>query len=376
MSLKRKLYRSITLATLITEYRAHFPEVAARTIFVSDSGGNLTDTPDIAAQKSVDTLDMYGDIYGRLEKDDLRNKLQQTFTNAAPHATYFQATDLEIIIGLPAAGKKNTILYDRSLNAGYYASPVTKTRYDKWADPKNTFDLCFIFDHETGHSLTRALQDAKDIDTWHQYHNEHGNNRFECIADAYAVIRHIQRFGDKTGYPEFMIDFRARQALYDGGALHYTSRAIAAVLKIENIAALSPQQAIDMAVTIADNSLLSQAEGRELKEASEQINASKLMQQTSLEAPLYLAKKIAALKLPMAFECATIEMANLKELVPSYRTELKAAITEAHDCLLRRQKPDGALTKMAKKIFSDRQNLPVHPKARRKTPQLNMTRRI
>lgn len=374
MSPKRNAYRSITLATLITEYRTQFPEVAGRTIFVSNTGGNLTDPPDIAAQKTVATLDIFGAVYGTAEKEDLRLHLQNAFTNAKASATYIQPTDTEIIFGLPAKGQKFTDIYDRSLTAGYFAGVATHKRYDRWGNDRNIFDICFIFDHETAHSLTRALQYAKGIDTWRK--DEHQNNRFECIADAFAMIRHVQRFGNKTGYPEFLIDLRARHALYDGDALHYTSRAIAEVLKLDNIATLTPQQAIDMAVTIADKTLLRHAEGKELASLSDKIDSEKLAQQMPLDAPLYLAKKIAELKLPMAFECATIEMGNLKALVPSYSADLKAAITEAHDCLLRKAKPDGSFTKLAKKMFMRTDHHTAPSSVPHKAPKINMLKRL
>lgn len=91
-----------------------------------------------------------------------------------------------------------------------------------------------LFDHEMGHLVVK--------EAWPQNSSPH---IAECAADAYAVLRHLQRFGNATDIFECAPFNIAEHALLQS-TIHYSSAAIQAVERIRtegkiDIAALSLQ---------------------------------------------------------------------------------------------------------------------------------------
>ena len=100
--------------------------------------------------------------------------------------------------------------------------------------------LCaYVFDHEAGHALTR---------------NGIGQfNLSECAADAYAVLRHLQRFGMQSTYLESVAAIRAVELIFRqewSGVYgnHFSSPVIDAVLRDSRAVDFS---ALSQAETIA-----------------------------------------------------------------------------------------------------------------------------
>ncbi|MCE9508225.1 MAG: hypothetical protein K8R48_07960 [Alphaproteobacteria bacterium] len=73
-------------------------------------------------------------------------------------------------------------------------------------------ETMFVFDHELGHALIpNAL------------YND-GRNKAECIADAYGVIRHLQRYGADSAVIDVLVQQRALQFIFRRDrASHLTS---------------------------------------------------------------------------------------------------------------------------------------------------------
>jgi len=96
----------------------------------------------------------------------------------------------------------------------------------------------YVFDHEVGHAICRDGLKGYD------------KNIKECAADAYAVIRHIQRFGADNG-PETLMQMRAVEGVFrnDRGA-HFTAPVIEKILEDAarfDMRRLDPQQTAELA---------------------------------------------------------------------------------------------------------------------------------
>jgi hypothetical protein len=73
-------------------------------------------------------------------------------------------------------------------------------------------ETMFVFDHEMGHAV---IPNA---------HYGEGRNKAECIADAYAVIRHLQRYGADSAAIDALVQQRALQFIFrKDRASHLTS---------------------------------------------------------------------------------------------------------------------------------------------------------
>jgi hypothetical protein len=103
-------------------------------------------------------------------------------------------------------------------------------------------EMTFIFDHEFAHAHIKSGG---------------SDNRFlaENTADAYALIRHIQRFGSDTALAGELIAMRAQDTIFRAnGILNFSCRAVEYVLtnpdKID-YAQLTPEKTAALAETIA-----------------------------------------------------------------------------------------------------------------------------
>jgi hypothetical protein len=74
-------------------------------------------------------------------------------------------------------------------------------------------DAIFTLDHEIGHLIITKGPSP----------NEHLS---ECAADAFATLRHIQRFGKSTDILEYLRDKTVQGAIFDTEIAHYTTDAI------------------------------------------------------------------------------------------------------------------------------------------------------
>ncbi len=113
----------------------------------------------------------------------------------------------------------------------------------------NTEMLQTLFlDHEIAHAITMPMMKKS------QMLDEDLKHHMECIADAYSMIRHYQRYGKDSKVGESLAAMRDMAAVMVPDTIHWTSEAIYKVIdlnkqgKIDN---LTPKEAIDLAMQIA-----------------------------------------------------------------------------------------------------------------------------
>jgi hypothetical protein len=103
-----------------------------------------------------------------------------------------------------------------------------------------------VLDHEIGHLAVKTGHTS----------NGHLN---ECSADAYATLRHIQRFGKNTDQAKAHGDRNARSIVLFRDAEHYTTDTVQRVRQLSaemDISGLSLHETADLAEKIADECCL------------------------------------------------------------------------------------------------------------------------
>lgn len=136
------------------------------------------------------------------------------------------------------------------------SDPIANDRFPTMASRHNDTEMWqrYVLDHELGHAVTQLSIDKQAMKT------SSLGNKAECEADAYAMIRHYQRYGSNSDFPEYVRDLRNMNVVHKGDVTHWTTRAVEEVIalnaagKLQN---LSPQQARDLAVDIASRTHLS-----------------------------------------------------------------------------------------------------------------------
>lgn len=134
--------------------------------------------------------------------------------------------------------------------------PLPNARFPVMKDAFNNTEMWqrYVLDHELGHAVTMLnihKQEAKVSSV---------GNRAECEADAYSMIRHYQRYGHDSAFPEYVRDLRNMNAVHKGDIVHWTVRALDEVIELNRqgkLQGLSPREARDLAVGIAARSHLS-----------------------------------------------------------------------------------------------------------------------
>lgn len=105
----------------------------------------------------------------------------------------------------------------------------------------------FVFDHEIGHALDKNVKEWLDTD-------EDKQNVKESIADNYAALRHVQRFGAKTSFLETWKHFRVIEAVMQNSLSHYTVHSLDNTenwLAHNDVTGRSPEELIRIATKIA-----------------------------------------------------------------------------------------------------------------------------
>jgi len=101
-------------------------------------------------------------------------------------------------------------------------------------------NMQLVFDHEFAHALIPQAHGAKLLS--------------ESTADAYAALRHFQRNGTGTGTIEKLMKRRAALGFMIHDDEHFTPPALEKVLSVKNdfnFSALTPQQTVALAATLA-----------------------------------------------------------------------------------------------------------------------------
>lgn len=98
----------------------------------------------------------------------------------------------------------------------------------------------FTFDHEVGHILSKRFG-KKTLN--------------ECTADAFAALRHIQKFGKDPDFLRHVSWFRAHGLLAYNHKIHFTSPVIDRIIfdsQHQDFSKLSPQETLERAMKYAD----------------------------------------------------------------------------------------------------------------------------
>ncbi len=134
--------------------------------------------------------------------------------------------------------------------------PVDNAKFPVMKDDFNNTEMWhrYVLDHELGHAVTQLSLNKQAMKV------SSLGNKAECEADAYAMIRHYQRYGAASKFPEYISDIRNMNAVQKDDITHWTSRAIDEVVELNRqnrLQNLTPQQARDLAVDIANRVHLS-----------------------------------------------------------------------------------------------------------------------
>ena len=103
----------------------------------------------------------------------------------------------------------NLIMLDVNNTPGYYSEQYTKE-----------MELIFNLDHEIGHHILK------------NGHSASARQLAESVADVYAMLRHIQRFGKNTGHAGAMAEQAACLLVACANTQHYTTDAVQKAVQI------------------------------------------------------------------------------------------------------------------------------------------------
>ena len=135
--------------------------------------------------------------------------------------------------------KLNFILYNEPVNSNERASVSEKTEKD----------ILYILDHELAHLVIKDPPLEGE-------NNQYKDSIREALADAYAMIRHYQRYGTKDEYQNSIIDpwARAGALTFNRDTVHFSSFMLDEIIKRKDVidfASLSPQQTAELAKRFA-----------------------------------------------------------------------------------------------------------------------------
>lgn len=197
------------------------PELEKDTIFINAATGKKLAHPDVLEQ-------LYDD-------DDAVDTMKDTLRDAKKGKTsFFQPLD--------ADGKK-------------LRSVVFHSDRYRLYDPKNrAIDDAATFDHETGHALVPTA------------HGTLGEN----TADAYAVLKHLQRRGGDAGNIDYCGFKRAAISVFSGTTSHMTGFTVDKILMDNDSAdfvSLSPKETVALAKKYAKTHTRSEKDLKRLRDA-------------------------------------------------------------------------------------------------------------
>jgi len=248
----------LNLAAAIAEFYTDFPEHQNDVFILNHQaharGRDAVDSiaPQIAAlqqrhpeaKTSMAKSMALGGFEGKLPMSV--NISESMFNQKAESAIYGR-------IVIPAGDQFSATLLKSIFVAGDHQS---NSRFPTMAAEYNNTEMWqrYVLDHELGHAVTMLKINKQSMKT------SSFGNKAECEADAYAMIRHYQRYGSQSTFPEYVRDLRNMNAVHKMDVTHWTSRAVQQVIDLNKqgqLQNLTPQQARDLAVKIAEQTHLS-----------------------------------------------------------------------------------------------------------------------
>lgn len=152
---------------------------------------------------------MFVDLYGGVivHPDKKLQAEQQTLLTTKPYM-------INLMVHSQGIGSSLTVNYQ------LWSYIILNTKSDRAALPRllgafatRDMESVNIIDHEIGHQICRGGYAV--------------GNYSECVADVYAAIRHMQRFGAESPYIRNMVDTRAVELFFRGDSgIHFTSQVL------------------------------------------------------------------------------------------------------------------------------------------------------
>jgi len=227
-------------------------------------------------------------------------------------------------IVIPAGDQFSATLLKSIFVAGDHQS---NARFPTMAAEHNNTEMWqrYVLDHELGHAVTMLTLDKQSMKT------SSFGNKAECEADAYSMIRHYQRYGADSSFPEYVRDLRNMNAVHKMDITHWTSRAVQKVIdlnKEDKLKDLTPQEARDLAVKIAQETHLStDAEHNAGKVFKPIVMATMTQKMTDADKVAYLrdaaARTGAETKSPAVLEICKLYMDTIGRYIPAHLPQSK-----------------------------------------------------
>lgn len=335
--------KTYTTNGLIADFYQEFPAMKDRVFFLTNEDG--VGTPQAISAK-----------VNALYPNAITTEKLQDYNHGKPAVTPFEQAagkpTLHFVAGFDAVG-----LVDKNM----MFAPALVAERNKEAFAK--YNLVFLIDHELGHLVTaqhtnKASHD-KSFTARDGHDNNIGNAHDEAMADAYALIRHVQRFGNDTGYLEYIRDQRAMDLVIKGDAGHYTSHTIDAVIAAKNEGKfdhLSPQECAKMASDIADQHVLGGRIGAKMENTFSRF--SKLPTDTPdnlLASIRIVAKEALRSKSADALQATSLFLRSVRSALPENDAAMKAAVRKEHARVVLQQrdpaKPSTFIGRLSEKVF-------------------------
>ena len=250
--------------------------------------------------------------------------------------------------------------------------PVANASFPVMKEEYNNTEMWhrYVLDHELGHAVTQLSLNKQEMKV------SSLGNRAECEADTYAMIRHYQRYGHDSTFPEYLSDIRNMNAVQKGDVTHWTTRALDELIemnkqgKLDN---LTPQQARDLAVDIAArNHLSADAEHNMQTAFAETVKITQTAQRKKspdgARVMNYLDKacEIAAeTKSPATLEACKRYVSSIKHYIPDDLPQdrtaeqlqnMAANLKKAHSRELKEEPPMTGLKRVFRDVVIDVQS--------------------
>jgi len=203
---------------------------------------------DVFNQFAQDSIDRFPALKGKLliyDKNENKTYGRDSLTQVKG-----KAADLDAFINKRKGDDGSYSEKSPSLNLDFiiYTEPV-KVAERKNVSAATEKDFYYIMDHELAHL---AIKDPALEGENAQYHD----NIMEALADAYALIRHYQRYGMNDDHKNTIIDSWARAAalMTNDDTIHFSSFMIDEIIKRKDTidyAHLTPHQTAELAVRFA-----------------------------------------------------------------------------------------------------------------------------
>lgn len=218
----------------VSEFYDTYPDRTNSVYFVDVSTGNIAHPNPEAVQELIDLM----------QSEQGKKNLQPIFAHCQKQKTSYCQTDDH--------GNSIVFIYTADDRPRFFDGSVTPAQ-----------ELQFIFDHETGHAIVPEAGSRDRLVA-------------ENAADAFALIRNIQRNGADPALAEQLMLFRTRHALYNtSGMINFSGPTVEKINESqERIAAagVNAQQAISLAGAFAAHYTPNTGEAQHLFESFEKLH--------------------------------------------------------------------------------------------------------